>query len=78
MNNSIITSEGTWFNSAMIRCRVRITLGYTEYGKKHFDVWFEDKYQSMTVYAGTYTSEYEAMQMIEKITGQKVQWRLAA
>jgi len=78
MNKRITTSIGVWFNSAMVTCSVRITLGHTEQGKKCFDVWFEDNSHSAKVYVGTYASEYEAMHMIEKIAGQNVQWRLAA
>jgi hypothetical protein len=78
MKNNITINEGVWFNSDLIRCSVRITLGKNEPGKRYFEVWFEDKEDALCVFVGKYPSEYEAMHMIEKLAGQKVHWRMAA
>jgi hypothetical protein len=78
MKEKITITEGVWFNSELLQCRVRITLDHTGPGNKHFGVWYEDADESLCVFVGKYASEYEAMHMIEKIAGQKVQWRMAA
>jgi hypothetical protein len=78
MKDKITINEGVWFNSDMVKCKVRITLGNFSPGRKYFDVWFEDTQDSLCVFVGKYASEYEAMHVIEKIAGQKVQWHMAA
>jgi hypothetical protein len=77
MKDRKIVREGSWYNSKVVKRSVIITLSNEYSGKIYFDVWFETMQDQLDVYGGTYDSEYEAITMIEKIIGQKVQWHVA-
>jgi len=77
MKDKTIIKEGVWYNSKMAKRKVRITLRYNQSVEEHFDVWYKTIRGPFSAYGGHSSSEYETMNMIEKITGQKVQWHIA-
>lgn len=80
MKDKIIVKEGIWYDSKMAKRKVRIAIADDQANdkRKRFSVWFDTEKEQFGIHGGYYSSEYGAIDMIEKITGQKVQWHNTA
>jgi hypothetical protein len=80
LKDKIIVRKGIWNDSDATKRKVRITIvegDYTYDKKKRFAVWFDTDVKQFEVHSGYCVSEYEAIDIVEKIIKQKVQWQFA-
>jgi hypothetical protein len=82
LKDKIIVRKGIWNDSDATKRKMRITIVEGDYNtydkKKRFAVWFDTDVKQFEVQSGYYASEYEAIDIVEKIIRQKVQWQVAA